>query len=141
MRVDGRVASPTESGRTVGGRASGGEATRPTDGRQRVVIEAVGPEVDCGRFPIKRTVGERVVVEADVFADGRDAVACALLWRRADDPGWSRAPMLPLVNDRWRGEFAVTALGPYVCTVEGWVDHFETWRLELAKRVEAGQDV
>jgi starch synthase (maltosyl-transferring) len=106
-----------------------------------VVIEAVGPEVDCGLFPIKRTVGERVVVEADVFADGKDVVACALLWRRADEPGWARAPMVPLVNDRWRGEFPVGTLGSYLYTIEGWIDHFATWRSDLAKRVEAGQDV
>src|SRR4030095_10120232 len=44
-------------------------------GRKRVVIEGVAPEVDSGRFPIKRVTGESVVVEADVFADGHDSVA------------------------------------------------------------------
>ena len=54
---------------------------RAGDGRRRVVIEAVTPEIDAGRFPAKRSVGERVTVEADVFADGHDAVSSVLRWR------------------------------------------------------------
>ena len=45
------------------------------DGRQRVAIEAVEPQIDCGRFPIKRIAGDTVVVEAAVFADGHDQIA------------------------------------------------------------------
>ena len=55
------------------------------DGRCRVVIESVTPEVDAGAFPIKRTVGEQVIVEADAFTDGHDAVACVLRYRRDPD--------------------------------------------------------
>ncbi|HEY8950948.1 MAG TPA: maltotransferase domain-containing protein, partial [Candidatus Dormibacteraeota bacterium] len=51
------------------------------DGRLRVVIEAVSPEVDGGRFPSKRSLGERVAIEADVFADGHDALACVMRYR------------------------------------------------------------
>ncbi|MGH8512560.1 MAG: maltotransferase domain-containing protein, partial [Gammaproteobacteria bacterium] len=54
------------------------------EGRCRVVIERVAPEIDAGRFPIKRTVGEIVCVEADVFADGHDSVACVLQYRKED---------------------------------------------------------
>src|SRR4029077_1416300 len=54
---------------------------------------------------------------------------------------WTEVPMVPLVNDRWRAEFVVTELGRYRITIEAWVDHLETWRRQLAKRVEAGQDV
>jgi len=32
------------------------------DGRRRVVIEGVTPEIDGGRFPVKRVVGETVTV-------------------------------------------------------------------------------
>ncbi|HEX9108866.1 MAG TPA: alpha-1,4-glucan--maltose-1-phosphate maltosyltransferase [Longimicrobiales bacterium] len=123
------------------GRARDAGAESAAGGRRRVMIEAVRPEVDCGAFPIKRTLGERVVVEADVFGDGHDAVACALLWRAAADADWSRAPMLPLVNDRWRASFGVSALGLYTYTIEGWIDHFATWVKDLKKRVDAGQDV
>ena len=115
-------------------------AEQPVDGRNRVVIERVSPEIDCGRFPIKRVVGERVVVEADVFADGHDQIACQILYWQ-DEKKLNTSPMKPLGNDRWRGEFSVEELGRYHYTVEGWIDRFETWRVALLKRVAARQDV
>jgi starch synthase (maltosyl-transferring) len=110
------------------------------DGRKRVVIERVSPEIDCGRFPIKRVVGERVIVEADVFADGHDQIACQILYWQ-DEKKLKTTPMKPLGNDRWRSEFSVAELGRYYYTVEGWIDRFETWRVALVKRVAASQDV
>ncbi len=114
---------------------------RVTEARRRVVIENVQPEIDCGRFPVKRTVGETLTVEADVFAEGHDLVACALQYRREGATGWSESRMEPLVNDRFRGEFVVEDMGRYQYTVIGWIDRFGTWRRDLAKRVEAEQDV
>ncbi|HEX2646347.1 MAG TPA: maltotransferase domain-containing protein, partial [Candidatus Dormibacteraeota bacterium] len=111
------------------------------DGRKRVVIEAVSPEIDGARFPAKRVVGETVTVEADIFADGHDTLAAALRFRHESSADWTEAPMTALVNDRWRGEFPVTELGRYFFTLEGWVDPFQTWTRRLAKRVQAGQDV
>jgi starch synthase (maltosyl-transferring) len=111
------------------------------DGRRRIVVEAVQPEVDGGRFPIKRVPGERVIVEADVFGDGHDVLGCLLLYRKREETSWHEAPMRPLMNDRWRGSFQVTELGSYLYTVEGWNDHFRTWRRDLRKRVDAGQDI
>jgi starch synthase (maltosyl-transferring) len=113
----------------------------PAGARRRVAIEAVTPELDLGRFPAKRSLGEQVVVEADVFADGHDALAAVLRYRHESSSEWTEAPMTPLVNDRWRGRFSVTQLGRYVYTVEGWVDPFKTWNKQLAKRIEANQDV
>ncbi len=114
---------------------------RAGDGRRRVVIEGVTPEIDAGGFPAKRSVGERLTVEADVFADGHDALACVLRWRHESSELWNDVPMVPVVNDRWRGEFMVGELGRYFYTVQGWVDAFETWSRQFAKRVEAGQDI
>jgi len=82
-----------------------------------------------------------VVVEADVFADGHDELACVLLHRTGRQGEWREAPMRPLVNDRWRGEFQVEEIGPAQYTLEGWVDHFHTWSRDLVRRLEAGQDV
>ena len=109
--------------------------------RGRVAIESVSPEVEGGRFPAKRSVGEKVAVEADIFADGQDALACVIRYRHEGDEDWTEVPMVPLVNDRWRAEFVVTELGRYRFTIEAWVDPFETWSRQFAKRVEAGQDV
>ncbi len=111
------------------------------EGRWRVVIEGVEPEIDGGRFAIKRSVGEEVVVEADIFTDGHDALSAVLLYRRERDPQWTEVPMEFLVNDRWRGSFRVTELGRYRYSVMAWVDHFKAWRRDLAKKAEAGQEV
>jgi starch synthase (maltosyl-transferring) len=108
---------------------------------RRVVVENVYPEVDDGRFPIKRVVGEPVVVSADVHADGHDRIAAALLHRRAGEESWSEVAMESAGNDRWRAAFTVEAMGVYEYTVEGWIDRFGSWRDELSKKVAAGQDV
>ncbi len=101
----------------------------------------VSPEIDGGRFPAKRTLGEKVVVEADIFADGHDALACVIRYRHQSSSTSTEVPMVPLPNDRWRAEFVVTELGTYLFTIEAWVDRFETWSRQFAKRVEAGQVV
>jgi starch synthase (maltosyl-transferring) len=111
------------------------------EGRSRVVIENVKPEIDCGRFAAKRTVGEPMTVEADIFADGHDALSARLLYRKQGTPHWTEIPMQPLPNDRWRGTFGVTEVGDYDYTVQAWVDRFKSWRQALAKKAEAGQDV
>jgi starch synthase (maltosyl-transferring) len=106
-----------------------------------VVVEGLSPEVEGGRFPSKRSLGERIVIEADVFADGHDQLACILRYRHKAESAWTEERMTALGNDRWRAEFTATELGRYLYTVEGWVDRFLTWRQQLAKRVAAGQDV
>src|SRR5262247_4914876 len=108
-------------------------------GRSRAVIENVKPEIDCGRFPAKRTVGESMTVEADIFADGHDALLAVLLYRKEGASTWMETPMQPLVNDRWRGMFEVNELGNFYYTLRAWVDRFESWRRGFAKKVEAGQ--
>lgn len=107
----------------------------------RIVIEGVRPEIDDGRFPIKRTVGEQVLVEADVFADGHDSLAAVLLYRKTTQAKWVEVPMKHLVNDRWRGMFSVSHLGEYQYTLMAWVDRFTTWRRDLKKKIDADQDV
>ncbi|MDI6853065.1 MAG: DUF3416 domain-containing protein [Deltaproteobacteria bacterium] len=109
--------------------------------RKRVVIEGVYPEIDGGRFPVKRTLGDKVKVEADIVADGHELIAADLLYRREQDASWRFARMMPLTNDRWRGEFQVLELGRYVYAIQAWVDRFRTWQWDLKKRVDAGQDV
>ncbi len=110
-------------------------------GQSRVAIENVSPQVDCGRFPIKRVVGDSVVVEADIFGDGHDVIAGALHYRLGEAGEWLRSSMRPLVNDRWTGEFPIEQIGNYQYKVVGWVDRFGTWKRDLAKRIAAGQDV
>lgn len=108
------------------------------DGRVRAMIEGVQPEIDAGRFPIKRVVGETVRVEADVFGDGHDAVTAVLRYRAVGDV-WQEMPMQALVNDRWWAAFTVDRVGTWEYTVVAWVDRFLTWHHDLKKRAAAEQ--
>lgn len=113
----------------------------PTVGQQRAIIEGVTPQIDGGRFAIKRVIGETIVVEADVFGDGHDLLSCETLYRKTGSDQWHSVPMTFLVNDRWQCEFSLSDIGSYVYTVRAWIDHFKTWHTDLQKRINAGQDV
>ena len=108
---------------------------------RRTIIEHVEPEVDGGRFPVKRTVGERVRVRADIYANGHDLLRAVLLYRPASETEWREEEMRLVGNDRWEGNFTVETLGRYVYTVTAWVDGFQTWSVDLLKRADAGQDI
>jgi hypothetical protein len=112
---------------------------RSPERRGHVVVEGVEPEIDAGRFPIKRTVGETVSVEADIFSGGREAVCCVLKHRKAGAE-WTETPMQFFVNDRWHGEFRVTEPARYQYTIEAWIDPFKSWRLEMLRRIQTGSD-
>jgi starch synthase (maltosyl-transferring) len=107
------------------------------DTRFRAVVESIQPCVDGGRYPVKRVVGDEVVVEADCFCDGHDRLQALLLHRKAGESSWSETPMLALDNDRWRGAFRVDALGRYEYTVLAWVDPFLSWRREFEHREDS----
>jgi starch synthase (maltosyl-transferring) len=117
--------------RTPEGRETGG----------RVVITNVEPSVENGRFPAKAIVGDTVWVEADVFLDAQDEVAAVLQYRRLGEPEWSEAGMSPLRQDRFRAGFEAQDLGIYEYRIEAWPDAFQTWRRDLTRRFDAGQDV
>ena len=121
--------------------AAGKSIVAVADGTRRAVIENVRPEVDAGRFPIKRVVGESVAVEADVFADGHDAVRCVLRHRHEQQAAWRETEMQALANDVFRAEFAVEELGRYRYTVMAWVDRFLSWRRGFARRVDSADIV
>ena len=111
------------------------------EGPARVVIEGVTPELDGGRFAVKRVVGETVTVGADVFAEGHDRLVAMLGFRRVGEDVWQEVPMEPRVNDRWEATFTVTHLGTYEYVVQAWADEFASWRSALAKKRDAGLDV
>ncbi len=113
----------------------------PSEGRKRVVIEAVLPQLDGGRFAVKRIVGDVVTVEADVLVDGHDRLGAAVRYRHVDEDDWAEVPMRLLDNDRWGSDFRVERLGRYRFQVVAWVDAFASWRDDLLKRLAAGQDL
>src|SRR5690349_9677478 len=111
------------------------------DGRQRVIIENVQPVIDGGRYPAKRTVGERVDVTANIFGDGHDHVRASVSYRRDADSEWSTVMMKPGYNDDWTGSFYVTSKGKYLFRITAWIDHFETWYDGFVKKAAAKVDV
>jgi starch synthase (maltosyl-transferring) len=103
-----------------------------------VVIENMQPLIDGGRYPIKRIVGEDLVVEADIFKDGHDVVAAVLRWRVLGKRAWRETPMNFVDNDRWRGVCTLYDEAIHEYTVEAWTDSFRSWQAEFAKKFEAG---
>lgn len=122
--------------------------TRKTDRRassrrlEYVYIEQVTPELDGGRFCVKRVVGDTVIVGADILKEGHDQVAARVLFRGPGELNWSVAPMtFDFDSDRWYGGFTVDRIGRWTFTVEAWTDRIGTWRAAFKKKLDAGQDV
>ncbi len=102
------------------------------------VIENLAPLIDGGRYPIKRVVGEDLVVEADIFKDGHDVVAAVLKWRSVAESRWHETPMTFVDNDRWRGACTLYENATYEYTVEAWADTFTGWQHEFSTKFKAG---
>ncbi|RJQ77168.1 MAG: alpha-1,4-glucan--maltose-1-phosphate maltosyltransferase, partial [Desulfobacteraceae bacterium] len=108
---------------------------------KRVIIEYVTPEIDGGRFPVRRAAGGQVRVRAGVFADGHDHLAAELLYRKQGLERWQTRAMTPLVNDWWKGQFRVHEVGVYEYTIHAWIDRFRTWLGAVEKKYAAGQEI
>ena len=114
---------------------------KPTEGRSRTIIEHIYPQVDCGRYPARRILGDKVEVSAAIFGDGHDHLAARLMYRHSSEQSWRSSTMTPLGNDLWSGTFMADKLGSWSFTVQSWIDHFETWCQDLKKRLAAQPDV
>ncbi|MCB9948095.1 MAG: DUF3416 domain-containing protein [Rhodospirillaceae bacterium] len=108
---------------------------------QRFVISDVAPEIDGGRYPVKREVGDVLEVYADLICDGHAQIAGALLYREQADEAWREVPLRFHDNDRWTASFPLERNTRYTYTVAAWIDEFESWRRDVTKKVNAGQDV
>jgi starch synthase (maltosyl-transferring) len=129
------MSAPTRTPRRAP-RAAGSRVFAP------LIIQHVEPQVDAGRFPAKRLVGEACIVSADIFKDGHDQLAARVRYRGPGDGDWSYVAMPFDYNaDRWAGAFLLDRIGEWRFTVEAWTDAFATWRSGLEKKVAAGQDV
>ncbi len=113
---------------------------KPVEGRKRIVIEEVQPQVNGGRYPAKRILGDQIEVTCAAFGDGHDHVAGRLLYRKQGERRWRSSPLRAGDNDLWRGSFTVDQLGAWEYTLEAWIDHFDTWADDLAKRLGAQPD-
>ena len=108
-----------------------------------VIIENVYPEIECGRYPVKREVGDRFEVRADIFKEGHDVLSAVVKSREKGSRKWTETPMEPLNPglDLWSGSFVLPENTRYEYTIEAWHDEFETWRRDVGKKVDDGQFV
>ncbi|HTV76910.1 MAG TPA: alpha-1,4-glucan--maltose-1-phosphate maltosyltransferase [Steroidobacteraceae bacterium] len=106
------------------------------EGRCRAVVDALLPEVDGGRFAVKRIAGEPVQIEAHCFTDGHDKLGVVLRWQAVTGTEVYEVEMAAQGNDVWTAEFTPPAPGRYRYSVTAWVDHFESWRQELERRTD-----
>src|SRR6516162_1922828 len=106
----------------------------------RIAIEGVYPEIDGGRHPIKRILGDELEVQADVFSDGHDRLRAVIKFR-PEGQEWRETPLVLFDNDRWVGHVPLDQLGLWRYTVEAWIDEFESWHDEFEKKLQAGQSV
>ena len=107
----------------------------------RIIIDKVSPCVDQGHFLAKKAVDRPITISANVFMDGHDKSAAAVLWRESSRGRWRRKAMTPLGNDRWQAIIHPTRTGRLCFRLEAWYDQWETFRYELRKKYEAGVDV
>ena len=111
------------------------------DATRRIVIENPYPELDCGRYAVKREVGDSLTVEADIFKEGHDAIAAAVRYRTEDADEWDEVRMRFVDNDRWSASITFARNARYLVQVAAWTDVFGSWRAELRAKFDAGQDV
>ncbi|HET8557969.1 MAG TPA: alpha-1,4-glucan--maltose-1-phosphate maltosyltransferase [Gaiellaceae bacterium] len=105
----------------------------------RIQILEVTPQIDCGRYPVKRTAGERVAVTARIFRDGHETLGAAIRQRSPGSSSWTETPLEPLGNDAWSGSFEVDRPGLWCFRIEAWVDRVASFQEELRRKVAAGQ--
>ncbi|MBV9578759.1 MAG: alpha-1,4-glucan--maltose-1-phosphate maltosyltransferase [Chloroflexi bacterium] len=113
----------------------------PLDRYPAIAIEAVQPELEGGQWPIKRIVGDRIEVSADIFKEGHDLLQARVIYRPCDESTWQEAPMHLVENDRWSGTFSVERNTRYAYSVLAFTDTYASWRADLQKRLAAAQDV
>ena len=111
----------------------------PKTAPARVQIQEVSPQVDCGRYPVKRTVGDLVEVTARIFRDGHETLGAAIRYKHPEATRWTEAPLEPLGNDLWAGAFEVDRPGLWSFRIETWVDRVASFQEELRRKVAAGQ--
>ena len=110
-------------------------------GKKRVVITNVQPSVENGKYPAKAVIDNPFVISADIFTDGHDEVDASVFLKHANHRMTVELPMEFVSNDRWELLLYPDKLGYYQFQVQGWIDHFKTWRKGLLKKYAAGQDI
>src|SRR6266851_8807434 len=121
--------------------ATSASSVPPFDAYPAIAIEAVQPELNGGHWPIKRVVGDRIEVSADIFREGHDVLQARVIYHALDEPDWREEPMRPVINDRWVGQFKVDRNTRYVYSILAFTDVYGSWRADFQKRLAAVHDI
>ncbi len=119
---------------------AGERSTLDLDGRRRVIIESVSPAVDNGDFQVKRVVGEKLVVGADLFADGQDEISAEVEFIADQENQRQIGQMRKKGNDRFEAIIVPKRTGNHVFVVHGWIDIYTTRIAAVRKKLEAGAE-
>ena len=131
--------APRATKKKAGRRSAESEAALMALAENRLAIEGVTPEIDGGRFAVKRVEGEDLTISADVFSDGHDKIACAVVYGPSTAEKWSEEPLVFVENDRWAATIRFDKAGPYRYSIIAWRDLYATWRDEAKKKRDAGK--
>ena len=110
------------------------------NGQQRVIIENIQPQINCGEFPVKRVVQDQLEVSADIYCDSHDVLGAELLYKYQDEDDWQTVEMKHEINDKWKAGFVLTSPGSWFYGVRAWVDHFKSWHRDILKKIDANVD-
>lgn len=127
----------------TGFRTAKSDASAPSAKWSRVVIEGVKPQVDNGKYAAKAVLGEPVKIEANIHADGHNALACIARTRKTGTEAWHETPMKLIQSglDLYQAEFDPPELGFFEFTIEAWIDQFANWKRDTHKKFAAGQPI
>src|SRR5438067_13487264 len=138
---EGKDRRPNATARRTAVAPAASASLPPLESYPAIAIEDVQPELDGGRWPIKRVIGDSVEVSADIFKEGHDLLYARVIYHALDEPEWREQPMRLVENDRWAGSFTVDRNTRYVYSVLAFTDAFGSWRADLQRRLAAAQDV
>ncbi len=116
---------------------------RTDGGLGRIPVTGVTPVLEGGAYPVKAVVHERLLIQANVFREGHDAVNASVI---LTSPGGTQRrvdmkQVEPKGLDIWQAHVRMAAEGDWTYRIEGWSDPWGTWRHAAEKKLPVGVDV
>ena len=116
---------------------------RTEGGFGRIPVTGVSPVIADGAYPVKAVAHERILISANVFREGHDAVNASVILtaphgtqRRID-----MTQVEPKGLDIWQAHVRMATEGDWTFRVEGWSDPWGTWRHNALAKLPLGMDV
>ena len=116
---------------------------RTEGGFGRIPVTGVSPVIADGAYPAKAVAHERILISANVFREGHDAVNASVILtaphgtqRRID-----MTQVEPKGLDIWQAHVRMATEGDWTFRIEGWSDPWGTWRHNALAKLPLGMDV